>query len=76
MSRRGFYDRPIHERLAVKIVDGLLSAGVVYLLSPYLMNVLGPIQASINAQAMNRGAIPPTQGANAVANTLIHIVGS
>lgn len=59
------------ERLGVKIIDGLLSSAAVYLLSPYLLQVLAPIQAKINASAINNGQIPTTGGVSAIANQLI-----
>ncbi len=75
-KKQSFYDRPLHERLAQKIAEGLVSAGAVYLLSPYLMSVLAPIQANINAQAAAGGATVSNVGSAKVANTLIAAAAS
>lgn len=73
---RSFYDRPIHQRLATRIVDGLLSAGAVYLLSPYLIRTLAPVQAKINADAAATGAPVANVGTSAIANKLLAAAGS
>jgi hypothetical protein len=68
---RSFYEKPVHQRLAQRIFEGLISTAAVYLISPQLLSFLAPVQARLNASALNNGQTPPTQGANAVANTLI-----
>lgn len=73
---RSFYDRPIHQRLATRIMDGLLSAAAVYLLSPYLLRSLAPVQAEINANAAAGGQDVSNVGAAKVANTILAAVGS
>lgn len=57
--------------LGRKIFEGLVSTGVVYLLSPTLLSVLAPVQAKINAGAINNGQTPSTNGINALANKLL-----
>jgi hypothetical protein len=74
--RQTFYDRPIHQRLAVKVVDGLISAGVVYLLSPYLIEVLAPVQAQINSGAAAAGQPVSNVGTSKVANTILAAAAS
>ena len=66
-----FYAKPVHVRLAQRILEGLVSLAAVHLLSPTLLDSLAPLQARLNASALNNGLVPPTQGVNAVANTLI-----
>lgn len=73
---RDFYSRPLHQRLVVKITDGLISAAAVYLLSPYLMQVLAPVQAQINAKAAAAGTPVSNVGSATVANQLITAAGS
>lgn len=68
---RSFYDRPVHQRLATRIFEGLLSAGAVYLLSPALLSILAPVQAKINSDAINAGQTPSNVGSNSIANKLI-----
>lgn len=68
---RSFYDKPIHKRVAQRVLEGALSTAIVYLFSPQLLVFLAPIQAYLNAAALNRGQSPPNQGISAVANTLI-----
>lgn len=75
-GKNSFYDRPIHERVAVKIFDGILSAGAVYLLSPYLMAALAPVQAQINAKAAAGGATVSNVGASGVANQILAAAAS
>ncbi len=74
--RRSFYDRPLHERVGVKIFDGVLSMAAVYLLSPYLIQALAPIQAKINANAASSGATVSNVGTSALANQLLAAAGS
>jgi len=66
-----YYDKPIHQRIASRIVETVISTAVVYLFMPQLLGFLAPLQAGLNANALNNGKVPPTQGANAVANSLI-----
>jgi hypothetical protein len=73
---RSFYDRPLHQRLASRVMEGLLSAGAVYLLSPYLMQALAPVQAQINANAAASGATVSNVGASATANKLLAAAAS
>jgi hypothetical protein len=73
---RGFYDRPLHQRLATKVFEGLVSYGAVYLLSPFLLELLAPVQANINAKAAQGGASVSNVGASAVANKLIAAAAS
>jgi hypothetical protein len=71
MAKRDFYSKPLHQRVGSRVIETLLTYGVVYLLSPGLLTMLAPLQSEINASALNKGQTPPTQGANAVANELI-----
>lgn len=73
---RSFYDRPLHQRLATRIFDGLLSAAAVYLLSPHLLRALAPVQAKINADAAANGATVSNVGTSQVANNLLAAAGS
>lgn len=73
---RSFYDRPAHQRITTKIVDGVISMSVVYLLSPYLMQVLAPVQANINAKAAAQGAQVSNVGTAQVANQLLAAAAS
>lgn len=66
-----YYDKPLHKRLAQRVLESLLSTAAVYLFAPQLLGWLAPLQAQLNANALNKGQTPPTQGANAIANTLI-----
>lgn len=70
-KKRDFYSRPFHQRVGLRVIESLATYGVVYLLSPSLLSMIAPLQSNINAAALNKGQTPPTQGANAVANTLI-----
>ncbi len=74
--KQQFYDRPIHQRIGVKVIDGLISAAVVYLLSPYLIEVLAPVQAKINAGAAGAGQPVSNVGTSKVANTLLAAAAS
>jgi len=71
-----FYDKPLHARLGQKIIEGLISAGVVYLISPTLLQILAPLQAQLNASAINNGQTPSNVGSNSVANKLINVASS
>jgi hypothetical protein len=68
---KSYYEKPVHSRVAQRILESMISTAVVYLISPQLLGWLAPLQAKMNATALNNGQTPPTQGANAVANTLI-----
>lgn len=70
-SRRDFYSRPAHERLGIKVTEGLISLAVVHFLSPYLLDVLTPLQAQINAHAAAAGQPVSNVGTAAVANQLL-----
>ncbi len=71
---RDFYSKPMPVRLGTKIFEGMISAGVVYLFSPQLLAILAPLQAQLNASAINNGQTPATQGTNTLANQLIKLV--
>ena len=68
---RDFYQKPVHQRLAQRVLEGLLSTAAVYLVSPQLLNVLAPLQAKLNANALNSGQQPATNGVSVVANAMI-----
>lgn len=74
--QRGFYDKPVHVRLGQRIVEGLISAGAVYLLSPMLIKTLAPVQAKINADAVNNGQPVSNVGTNVPSNALLQLIGS
>ncbi len=66
----------VHKRIVQKIFEGLVSYAAVYLLAPKLLTILSPLQAQLNANAINAGQTPPNAGANAAANKLISIIPS
>lgn len=73
---KSFYDRPIHQRLATRITDGLISAVAVYFLAPHLIKAVAPVQAQINANAAASGASVSNVGTSGVANQLLAALGS
>lgn len=68
MARRK-YSNPVVSRT----LEMLISSGVVYLLTPTLHSILAPLQAQINAGAINNGQTPTTQGLSQVSNTLVQV---
>jgi len=58
------------------VFEGLISAGAVYLLSPYLIEVLAPIQAQINAGAAAGGQPVSNVGTSKVANNILAAAAS
>lgn len=72
MARRRKYRNPVISRA----FEMLVSTGIVYLLTPTLQSVLAPIQAKINAGAVNNGQTPTNNGLSAVANTLVQLTSN
>lgn len=70
LSRRDFYSKPAPVRIGTRIFEGLLSTGAVYLLSPQLISLLAPLQASINASAAQAGQPVSNVGTAKVANAI------
>lgn len=66
----------MHERLSVKVIDGLISASIVYLMSPFLIKALAPVQAKINANAAASGAAVANVGTSGVANQILAAAAS
>lgn len=54
--------------------DMLFSSAIVYLVTPMLQKALAPIQAQLNANAVNAGQIPTTQGLSQVANQMVSLI--
>ncbi len=68
---KSYYEKPIHQRLAQRVFEGLVSTAAVYLFAPQLLTFLTPLQAKLNANALSNGQTPTTNGVSAIANLLI-----
>lgn len=69
MAKRRVYSNPIMSRT----VEMLISSALVYLFTPKLQAALAPLQAQLNANALNKGQTPPNQGLSVIANKLVAI---
>lgn len=66
--------RAISNPLVGRTVEMLISSGLVYLFQPQLQATLAPLQAQLNAIALNKGQTPTSNGLSTVANTLVQLI--
>ena len=60
--------------IATRTFEMLISSGIVYLITPMLQKTLAPLQAQINAAAVNDGQIPVSNGLSDQANALVTLL--
>lgn len=67
--KRKVYRNPVLART----FDMIVSSAIVYLITPALQKTLAPLQAQLNADAINSGQTPTEKGLSQVANPMVKI---